>query len=60
MDKKIEITRTEMAQAVTDVIASKRIMELTQASPVLLLAFTVFGLELTRTLFEEKNEEEQK
>ena len=57
-NKKIEITETEMAEVISDVVASEDIAKLTKASPVLMLAFTVFGIELTRALFNRESKEE--
>jgi hypothetical protein len=58
--KKIEITERQLAEVISEVVSSKHFVELTKASPVLMLAFAVFGAELTRTLFRKESKEEIK
>ena len=56
-NKKIEISEYEFSDVLSRVIAkNKHIETLTSANPVLMLAFTAFGIELSKELFDKKND----
>lgn len=57
MKGKIQITPQDLSKAIAKTTTDSRMRELVDKSPVLMLAFAAFGMELTRILFAEEKEE---
>lgn len=51
MEKKITITPEQMTRAIHEALSGKRMEPLMKKAPILSLAFSVFGAELIRILF---------
>lgn len=59
MDRQVTITLERLTKVIYEVVSGERLAPLMKEAPVMALAFTVFGAELTRILFnigEGKNE----
>lgn len=57
-DKKIEITMEQLAEATAKTLAKDPMDTLIRNTPMLVLAFSIFGVELAKTLFDDKEEPE--
>jgi hypothetical protein len=57
MEKQITITPQQMTEVIHKVTSGDRIKPIMDKAPVLSLAFTLFGAELMRILFDIKEEQ---
>lgn len=56
MEKEVTVTPEQLTRIIHEIVTGKRMEPLMKKAPVLSLAFTLFGAELTRILFNIKEE----
>lgn len=58
-EEKIEITRTDLAKAIAKIPVDSELSEIVNQMPVLMLLFPIIGVELWKTLVEDKKENKE-